>query len=706
MEKLERNFTVIKYLTAIFILTICTTVSFAQYNNVYYLQDKRDANALIEMLGIQSDNVTEKILIGIANTGDTTHTDAVIHFLETNPSLNLRAVSMFTLGQLGGADALVFLKSQLLNKQDATVLKQILLSLGRLGDEEALGLILGSNFTDDESIEAALYAVGLMGARNIKALATPEFIQGILSSNNSSSIERAAAYALLRTGDKFILDNARAILLQLVKSIDPVTRMWAYSSLGRIPDKEILELLIANYYDEFDWRIQVNILNAIGNYSIGNADELTDNILSVSKSAIENENEHISLTGLRLLGKIAANISSSENETLKLRKSQIIKTLRDITGDESASANKRIEAANSYSQIAGAESYDFLITDFQRTNNYRVKAGILRAVGRYSNASIFDEVRALISEEVSRYNELNPNTTGELIPTEDLAILYRGFVDMLATISANSEDEDLLNLVRLIFSEFASSQDEYIVAVCLGQLAGEKFEQYKDETAQIMTFDIRELDPLKDKIVLLTFIYYFGEIGSQNGVEVLQTFLNINDKEIAEATSNALNKINPGSVTFDATKFPYIEKNLSIAFSYSTAEIETNKGNFTISFFPEIAPFTVINFIELVQKGYYDGVRFHRVVPNFVIQTGDPKGNGYGGPGYSIRSEFSPLHYDEGFVGMASSGKDTEGSQFFITHSPQPHLDGRYSIFAKVISGMDIVNSIYLDDFIISIKLN
>lgn len=706
MEKLERNFTVVKILFTVLALVICSSVSVAQYNDVYILQDKRDANGLVELLGTQSDNVTEKILIAISNAGDSTHAESIIKFLESSPSESLKATAMFTLGQLKGPIALMFLKSSLQSEQSPVVLKEILLSLGRMGDEEALNFILIGEYSDDIVLENANYAIGLLGARGIRSNVTPEFVRNSITESNSSKVKRAAAYALVRTGDKFILDDARAELLDMITSDDPVTRMWAYSALGRIPDKEILQLLIENYYSEFDWRVQINILNAIGNYSIENADEITDNILSVSESAIKNENEHISLTGLRLLGKIATDISNSENQTLKFRKPQIIKSLRDTFENESVSTNQRIEAANSYSLIAGAESYDFLITTLQRTNDFNVKAGILRAIGNFCNASIFNEVRSLITEEVNLYNELNPNTIGELIPTEDLAVLYRGFIDMLVTMSGNTEDEELLNLIRLIFSEFAASKDTYIVGVSLGQLTSEKFSRYKDETAQVMTFDFNELDPVKDKDVLMSFIYTFGELGSTNGLESLQKSFQVNDKEIVKATVDAINKISPGSVSFDAEKFPYVEKDIQKAFRFSTAEIETNKGTITISFYPEAAPFTVLNYIGLSEKGYYNGVKFHRVIPNFVIQTGDPKGNGYGGPGYSIRSEFSMLGYDEGFVGMASSGKDTEGSQFFITHSPQPHLNGRYTIFAKVVSGMDVVNSITQNDFIISIKLN
>ena len=125
------------------------------------------------------------------------------------------------------------------------------------------------------------------------------------------------------------------------------------------------------------------------------------------------------------------------------------------------------------------------------------------------------------------------------------------------------------------------------------------------------------------------------------------------------------------------------------------AVIKTSKGEIVLQFFPNKAPGSVVNFINLAKSEFFNGKTFHRVVPNFVIQGGCPRGDGYGSLDYTIRSELSDLKYkDEGYVGMASAGNHTEGVQWFITHSPIPHLDGRYTIFAKVVKGMNVVLSL------------
>jgi cyclophilin family peptidyl-prolyl cis-trans isomerase len=126
------------------------------------------------------------------------------------------------------------------------------------------------------------------------------------------------------------------------------------------------------------------------------------------------------------------------------------------------------------------------------------------------------------------------------------------------------------------------------------------------------------------------------------------------------------------------------------------AHFETSMGNFTIELFEEQVPNTVGNFVKLADTNFYDGVIFHRVIDGFMIQGGDPTGTGRGGPGYKFADEFHPQlkHNSEGILSMANAGPNTNGSQFFITLAPTPHLDGRHAVFGKVIEGMDVVRKI------------
>ncbi len=135
------------------------------------------------------------------------------------------------------------------------------------------------------------------------------------------------------------------------------------------------------------------------------------------------------------------------------------------------------------------------------------------------------------------------------------------------------------------------------------------------------------------------------------------------------------------------------------------AVLRTERGDIEIELRPEDAPSTVARFVRLAEGGFFDGLSFHRVVPAFVVQGGDPRGDGYGGPGWTQRCEDNRLPYVRGTVGMALAGRDTGGSQFFIAHSAQPHLDGRYTAFGKVLTGLDVLDALQAGDVIRKVEV-
>ena len=135
------------------------------------------------------------------------------------------------------------------------------------------------------------------------------------------------------------------------------------------------------------------------------------------------------------------------------------------------------------------------------------------------------------------------------------------------------------------------------------------------------------------------------------------------------------------------------------------AIISVHEGNIVIDLDFKKAPNTVANFVDLANKGFYNGLVFHRVIPGFMTQGGDPNGNGTGGPGYVIEDEINSLKHEAGVISMANRGKGTGGSQFFITHVPQPHLDGKHTVFGKVSEGHDVVCRIDAFDPILKIEI-
>jgi cyclophilin family peptidyl-prolyl cis-trans isomerase/HEAT repeat protein len=177
---------------------------------------------------------------------------------------------------------------------------------------------------------------------------------------------------------------------------------------------------------------------------------------------------------------------------------------------------------------------------------------------------------------------------------------------------------------------------------------------------------------------------------------------------IRKAAASALSRLHPDTSIappladqpLTRQDFLMVQDNLNPRIRFTTS-----KGEFEIILYPQKAPATVSNFIELVNAGFYNGIYFHRVVPSFVIQAGDPRGDGWGGPGYSIPCEYNDIFYERGVVGMAHAGKDTGGSQFFITHTPQPHLNGRHTPFGRVVSGLEVTDQIEIYDRIIRAEL-
>lgn len=141
---------------------------------------------------------------------------------------------------------------------------------------------------------------------------------------------------------------------------------------------------------------------------------------------------------------------------------------------------------------------------------------------------------------------------------------------------------------------------------------------------------------------------------------------------------------------------PANDKNGQVAVNNRIATFDTSQGTFKVQLFEDQAPLTTKNFVDLVNKGFYNGLIFHRVIDGFMIQGGDPKGNGTGGPGYTIKDEFSPAlqHDSAGILSMANAGPNTGGSQFFITLAPTPWLNNHHAVFGKVIEGLDVVQAI------------
>jgi cyclophilin family peptidyl-prolyl cis-trans isomerase/HEAT repeat protein len=193
-------------------------------------------------------------------------------------------------------------------------------------------------------------------------------------------------------------------------------------------------------------------------------------------------------------------------------------------------------------------------------------------------------------------------------------------------------------------------------------------------------------------------------LDAKDAIPDLEAWLKSPNATIRQSAAEALTKLQGTPVTADRVETPMASQRPTYAPKNAKLTITTGKGEFEIALFTEDAPLTSANLYSLARKGFFRNLTFHRVVPDFVAQGGDPRGDGNGGPGYTIRCEVNHKPYARGVVGMALSGKDTGGSQFFVTAAPQPHLDGRYTAFGEVTKGQEVVDALLEGDQIVEVR--
>jgi len=642
-----------------------------------------------------------KYFLAILNIGDTTLADSLIKHYKLSRVDNQTSIVRL-LGYLNCNKSREFLSKQLKSEKEKKLVTLLSISLGKIGLINHLQDVLNSS----DNFAGKLAALFQFAARRITNDKVYEYIKKVNLYSLEAGVDYEISYIFNRTGNKDNLSPYKQEIMFLTNSSKPVVRMWAYSALGKLQDTETIDFMLGALEKESDWRLRVNLCNALGNQLPDLNSPLVDKITSsLLIHAVEDANTHVSIVAWQALGKLFEGLDTRNPVTRKIHQEvQFI-----LTPNKAVDWQIKAEAIKTYAKIFKDEIKDELLSLFSQTDNYDLKAAIINSFAFMDNAIVYKELRDSISSDVQRYNVINPNKDGSMIGSPDLAKIYKAFVEALAELDNKLDDENK-NTIRLIFSEFATSKNPAITDVCLTNLQDSLYLQYRGETCQVMAFDYNGFEYPKDKDVMLLYIQAWNDMKYDGAKDLLMQNLKHEDYDIAKASADALKDITGRGYETEIAA-PKYRTDFDWGFldklnDKKFAVIKTSQGNIKIELYPDIALFTVQNFVKLGEKGFYDNTIFHRVVPNFVIQGGDPAGTGYGGPGYSIRSEFSPLLYDAYTVGMASSGKDTEGSQFFITHSPQPHLDARYTLFGKVVEGFDVVDKIQIGDKIENITFN
>ncbi|MFM8314171.1 MAG: peptidylprolyl isomerase [Deltaproteobacteria bacterium] len=291
----------------------------------------------------------------------------------------------------------------------------------------------------------------------------------------------------------------------------------------------------------------------------------------------------------------------------------------------------------------------------------------------------------------------------QLIPflTEGNPLLLSDAIEQMA----NLEEDDFPDDWKTALKELVMKKDPGLLAL-ISELAKQmNWKDFGKPLAEAYP-SLNSDDTTETKSTLLNSL---ATLGSDSDLPLLQSALNDNAKQVVVAAAQAIKNISgrdpkiPLPINSRITESTPSWNQLKSVISQRIF-IKTTRGDIELKLFDD-TPLTGYRFVEFIKKKFYDGKTFHRVVPNFVSQGGDPRGDGFGGPGFLIRDEVSPRNHERGTVGIATAGKDTGGCQFFFNLSSNYHLNGRYTAFAEVVSGMDVVEKLEVGDKIISATL-
>ncbi|CAN5629249.1 hypothetical protein BH18ACI3_BH18ACI3_21480 [soil metagenome] len=555
--------------------------------------------------------------------------------------------------------------------------------------------------------------IGLTAALRAKPDETNIVVAKFLT-NLDARVRADAANTLSRVKAKNANEALRSMLLS---DSDAVARANAARALGAAEDKMAFDLILEAATGDDDLRVRVSAIRSLSSLKEEKAaDALIERGKNLLKkyhaSQLKNPEEQSEL--LEIAATLGRLIPSSKNIEAKA----FLMELRDSGWNP--------EADVAYARVA-PESYLSYVFDSLRIRIDKKRPLNWREVSNAAQA-LTELIKSKNNGGEALYKEYNIEVLEVFIPGKDKhgtdysGISAQILPDILRTY-AELNRSDVTDVMRT-----SLRQNDVFVRAAAAELLGhqpiskENVEALRTAFARSLQTDKLENDA---QFAILSALVKLDKQGSANSLKLAleaSDFLLrrhaaslIRDNNLANDFPEFENKTAPVR-PYDPKTGTKLGQVLNTDADYRRAisrkngsvkaVMTTQKGTFTIDFLPEDAPLTVDNFVKLAKSGYFNGLEVHRVVPNFVMQDGDPRGDGNGGPGWSIRCEVNMVPYERGAVGMALSGKDTGGSQWFVTHSPQPHLDGGYTVFGRVNeTGMKIVDNIVRGDKIISVKV-
>lgn len=630
------------------------------FQNIHDLQDRRATDSLLPFLDADDPTYRYLAALAIASTRDSIALDSLYKLL-SDPIEKVREAAAYAIGQIGSAASVDRLIGAFAANDTSGYFRHanssILEAVGKCGSADHLRSL--STVTTYLPSDTALLLGQVRGIYRfaMRQVILPEGTarMAALASNRRypDKVRLYAAHYLARAADIDLGAYTQNLIETINTETDADIRMALVIGLGKCKTPEALSFLQQRFSSETDYRVRCNILRAFGNFPYEEAKLLPS-------VALRDPNLHVAQRAAQYF----LDYGQADDATLYWRWAK-----DSLPWPVQTTLYK---AANHYLPVFYEEYRTAMNAELRRrfvgANDPYEKADALSALAEFGWNYQFVQREALVHPSAAV-------RTAGLRALNGIARLEN--FDRLFGASR-----------RRVSRELAAT---FIAAIRSGEPG------LVEEGAEALNNPDREFRLLlADSIGIL-----------QRSLRQLPLPAQISTYHTLSNTIDFLRNRKPTEVKAVDFNHPISWSTFDGLDSTSIKVVmETVKGTIQLQLFPVEAPGTVANFIELAKKGFYDGIAFHRVVPNFVVQAGCPNGDGYGGPGYTIRSELAPLYYqDDGYLGMARSAPDTEGSQFFITHSPSPHLDGNYTIFGRVTNGMDIVHRLQIGDEITRIMI-
>lgn len=557
-----------------------------------------------------------------------------------------------------------------------------------------------------------------------------EPLRNLLLEDDDTLVRKAAAYAIGQTyssrSEQSLIDAAgkeksKPVLAEIIQSYGKVARAWKLNVMEN--DSVIAVAMAWAYYrmafrgvagDDLNIR-SAGLLNssdpkirlAAAHYFARGAKNFERYEGLLRQVVLKDEFEDVRMAAALTLGKIKSDsalysaMSAAQNDRDDRVRTNAIRALQNFPLERTKgvlahaladkNANVSIAASEAIKAAMKTQHYEEFLALAQTTRNWRSQANLYEAVLSVSSTeSLLEEIKLLYKKSTNAYQKaalltaLQHSPTSyaflqqQLLQSEEPVIKSSAAAALVAMNYHKDFDPTMAGSFAKFYVQAIQDGDAAVIGIISGALADSAL-NYR---ATITNFDF--LKQARQKLKLPK--------DYESVIPLEAAIAHFERRRFSSSIANSFNHPVDWSIV---RRIPSDQK----------AVIKTSKGNITIRLLIDEAPGSVLNFILLASKKYYDDRFIHRVVPNFVVQDGCPRGDGWGGEAYSIRSEFSPHRYSTGSVGMASAGKDTEGTQWFITHSPTPHLEGRYTLFAVVESGMDIVQSLEVGDRVNSVEI-